>query len=584
MLFRTLTALLFTGVLFAQTPAPGQMTAAQAAELEAGLQANPDNLASRTRLLAYYTMTSQRDAAGARLPRRTHILWLIEHQPDNPNLRTPMGSIMPAADPEGYPLVAAAWKKHFAGEPPAAAVYTNAVYFLDASDGSYAATLAREGLARYPKDGELGAAVGRLYGLTILGAKGMDRYGRAEVFDDAIAKSDAAGAARRELETTANSDILAGAGDLLATQSTFLRIRGRTAQAAEANALAQGYLERAMKVAPSNPRAASALRRLLQMQAAPEREPAKQAALLERAAALPGDPRERWYLLGDLAKARFAMGATARAAEAASELLEQAPGYASDWNYGNAIHWGNIVLGRIALKEGRTEEAAKRLVAAGGTKGSPQLDSFGPDWDLARDLVNKDEKAAVLEYIDLCRKFWKLDHGALDFWAAAIRDGGVPSFSRLEAITGGRGPEKSLAALAGKPAPAFELKDLAGKKMSIAGFQGKTVLLDFWATWCAPCRQEMPTFEKLHREFAGKDVVILTVDVDEPEAVAAQYMKDEKLTFPVLIAEGTDTVARYGVMAFPTTLAIDAEGHVAAYAVGGRKEAELRELIGKAKK
>src|SRR5262249_38210948 len=154
---------------------------------------------------------------------------------------------------------------------------------------------------------------------------------------------------------------------------------------------------------------------------------------------------------------------------------------------------------------------------------------------------------------------------ALDHWSSAIREGGVPAFSRLEALTGGRGSDASVAALAGKPAPAFELKDLAGKKVSIADFKGKTVLLDFWATWCAPCRQEMPIFEKLHREFAGKDLVILTVDVDEPEAVAAQYMKEEKLTFPVLIAEGTDVVSRYGVAAFPTTLAIDAEGRVAAY-------------------
>jgi peroxiredoxin len=94
----------------------------------------------------------------------------------------------------------------------------------------------------------------------------------------------------------------------------------------------------------------------------------------------------------------------------------------------------------------------------------------------------------------------------------------------------------------------------------------------------------MPTFEKLHREFGGKDVVVLTVDADEPEATPAQYMKDEKFTFPVLLAEGTETVKRWGVPAFPTTIAVDAEGRVAGFAVGGRSEAELRELIGKARK
>jgi thiol-disulfide isomerase/thioredoxin len=144
--------------------------------------------------------------------------------------------------------------------------------------------------------------------------------------------------------------------------------------------------------------------------------------------------------------------------------------------------------------------------------------------------------------------------------------------------------EESLAKLVGKPAPELKLKDLNGKTVALADFHGKTVLIDFWATWCAPCRKEMPTFEKLHREFGGKDVVVLTVDADEPEATPAQYMKDEKFTFPVLLAEGTDTVKRWGVSAFPTTIAVDAEGRVAAVAVGGRSEAELRELIGKARK
>jgi thiol-disulfide isomerase/thioredoxin len=110
------------------------------------------------------------------------------------------------------------------------------------------------------------------------------------------------------------------------------------------------------------------------------------------------------------------------------------------------------------------------------------------------------------------------------------------------------------------------------------------VLLDFWATWCAPCRVEMPTFEKLHREFAGKDVVVLTIDADEAEAMPAQYMKDEKFTFPVLLAEGTNTVQQWRVAAFPTTFVLDAEGRVAGFTIGSRPEAHLRELIGKARK
>ena len=94
----------------------------------------------------------------------------------------------------------------------------------------------------------------------------------------------------------------------------------------------------------------------------------------------------------------------------------------------------------------------------------------------------------------------------------------------------------------------------------------------------------MPTFEKLHREFAGKDVAVVTIDADEPEAAPAQYVKDEQFTFPVLLAEGTDAVKRWRVAAFPTTFVLDAEGRVAAFLIGSRSEAELRGLVAKARK
>jgi thiol-disulfide isomerase/thioredoxin len=128
-------------------------------------------------------------------------------------------------------------------------------------------------------------------------------------------------------------------------------------------------------------------------------------------------------------------------------------------------------------------------------------------------------------------------------------------------------------------APELRLKDLAGKTVSLTDYRGKPVLIDFWATWCLPCRREMPLFEKLHRE----GVVVLTVDADESAAVVTEYMKTEKFTFPVLLAEGTDAVKRWGVVAFPTTVVMDSEGRVAAAEVGGRGEMGLREMLGKAK-
>ena len=203
--------------------------------------------------------------------------------------------------------------------------------------------------------------------------------------------------------------------------------------------------------------------------------------------------------------------------------------------------------------------------------------SFGPNWDLAQELLAKGEHETVLAYIDLCRKFWQSDRGRLDTWAATIRNGGSPNFSA--------GPSTSTPQLLGKAAPDFRLKRLRGSELSLAEFKGKVVLLDFWATWCAPCRQEMPDFEKLHRELSGKDVVILAIDVNEGEDIVAEYIDKEKYTFPVLFSEGSDVLERYSVNAYPTLVAIDKSGRIADYAIGRGPESEnrIRQAIDRAR-
>jgi len=137
---------------------------------------------------------------------------------------------------------------------------------------------------------------------------------------------------------------------------------------------------------------------------------------------------DRFYALGEAAKTSLDVGDYATAEVQASELLSLAPKYPADWNYGNAIHEANIVLGRIELSRGNRETAIIRLLAAGDTPGSPQLDSFGPNMTLARDLLEKKETKAVLEYFDKCRVFWKMDNGQLDAWANDVKEGRMPSF------------------------------------------------------------------------------------------------------------------------------------------------------------
>jgi RNA polymerase sigma factor (sigma-70 family) len=137
---------------------------------------------------------------------------------------------------------------------------------------------------------------------------------------------------------------------------------------------------------------------------------------------------KRFYALDAAAKESFVAGKIVEARNYASELMTLLPKYKGDWNYGNAIQDANLVLGRIAVREGKIEAAKNCLIAAGKSPGSPQMDSFGPNMTLAKDLLEKGERDVVLEYFMLCRKFWKMDYGKLDKWIYEVMDGKIPDF------------------------------------------------------------------------------------------------------------------------------------------------------------
>lgn len=155
--------------------------------------------------------------------------------------------------------------------------------------------------------------------------------------------------------------------------------------------------------------------------------PQEKLAKLENAATLAGIGR--FYELADLAKAAFDATELDKAEHYARELLAAAPEYPKDWNYGNAVFYSNMVLGRVALSRDKNVTLAKSsLLAAAQTPGSPQLNSFGPNMSLAKDLLTLGERDTVLDYFTLCRKFWKLSPGKLDEWTATVKGGGIPNF------------------------------------------------------------------------------------------------------------------------------------------------------------
>lgn len=117
-------------------------------------------------------------------------------------------------------------------------------------------------------------------------------------------------------------------------------------------------------------------------------------------------------------------------------------------------------------------------------------------------------------------------------------------------------------------APNFTLKDLAGNTVSLSQFKGKVVLIDFWATWCGPCRMSMPSVEKLHRDYAGKDFQVLGLNVDETSDGVAEFVKKVGASYPVLLVGTSGVDTQYGVTGIPAFLLLDKEGRAADNWVG----------------
>ena len=137
---------------------------------------------------------------------------------------------------------------------------------------------------------------------------------------------------------------------------------------------------------------------------------------------------ERFYALNAAEKEAYNTDRKEEARAYAQEHSKLLPKYRLNWNYGNAVQDVNMVLGRIALAEGKTEEAKKFLLKSADSSGSPQMNSFGPNMCLAKDLLEKGERQVVLEYFKECGSFWKSGQGKLDEWAKQVKAGAMPDF------------------------------------------------------------------------------------------------------------------------------------------------------------
>ena len=120
----------------------------------------------------------------------------------------------------------------------------------------------------------------------------------------------------------------------------------------------------------------------------------------------------------------------------------------------------------------------------------------------------------------------------------------------------------SSVALKGRPAPDFVLKSISGDNLRLSEYKGQVVMINFWATWCGPCRQEMPDLDALYKRYERFGFVLLGVNIDENDDKAQRMARELQISFPVLFDRDKEVSRLYQVDAMPTTVLIDQDGTV----------------------
>jgi thiol-disulfide isomerase/thioredoxin len=197
----------------------------------------------------------------------------------------------------------------------------------------------------------------------------------------------------------------------------------------------------------------------------------------------------------------------------------------------------------------------------------------------------EDETSATAESRALLRRLrlaaWIVVFAALPFLIYFVIERFQPSpaappalHDRFESLAIEK-PPKPIAA------PDFNLENLSGKRMSLKDFRGKVVFLNFWATWCVPCRDEMPVMEKLQREFKDQGLVIVAVNFREDNQAVRRFFKELGLTFESLLDPDGAVSEQYGASSLPLTYFIDRDGRFVGKAIGIRPwdRADFKDFI-----
>jgi hypothetical protein len=291
-------------------------------------------------------------------------------------------------------------------------------------------------LAQNPGDRQAQTLLGQNYAFVILGITSVGKYDRVAGVDPAKARGDFAEHARDALLHTSWGGVAGEGGYALWRYCTevdvfqTLKHLPDRVPLRDERLLAIEALDLAVLLEPENGQWRSYRIPILAYRSSQGNSATLSVAdaydqARKDMAALKGS--QRFYMLATMAKLALTASAWNDARRYAQELLDAADD-PRDWNFGTAIFYGNMVLGQVALHDGDRTAARTHLLASGKTRGSPQLNSFGPNMSLAKDLLELGETDAVLSFFNLCGIFWKNDHGALARWKAAVAAGRIPDF------------------------------------------------------------------------------------------------------------------------------------------------------------
>ncbi|MFS0576708.1 thiol-disulfide oxidoreductase ResA [Sporosarcina sp. 179-K 3D1 HS] len=139
--------------------------------------------------------------------------------------------------------------------------------------------------------------------------------------------------------------------------------------------------------------------------------------------------------------------------------------------------------------------------------------------------------------------------------------------------------EKVEVLVVGDKAPDFELVDLDGNKHRLSDYKGQGVFLNFWGTWCPPCKEEMPYMEKQYQVFKDKGVQILAVDIAEPQLKVESFRDQYGLTFPIVIDKNKSVMETYNIGPLPTTVLIDPDGKIVHVEKRGMSEEVIKSFM-----